>query len=580
VGNWLGLVIWKCIGVFVLLYSASAWAQKSVHCPDGDRIQINVREIAIQYDASAFAGTLSSLSVLGARLDVAPTKLQEAAVATQQWNELLKGLAAGYNSCAITGQQYADGVSRVYPRLKEDATELDVIRKLIADGQKADAKRLENLLASYMNNLWQFAQVSGKGIILERIANLSQQVETGRGQILQKEDQLQGGVDQILAKLNAIEQRNAEAPVPTPAEVGKEISEVRKELLAKADAAEQAYNMGYKLLDQYRFRESIPYLQQALAAVPLPDFYLTLGRAYREVPDLSQAKTTLRQGLDAVAGKHDEKREAALANQLGLTLMDDGDLDGALAYTQQALKIDEKIYGPDYPEVATVAGNIGQILKDKGDLDGALTYTERALKIDERFYGPDHSEVAAAASNIGAILTDKGDLDGALAFTQRALKIDEKIYAPDHPNVAIGVNNIGQILKDKGDLDGALTYTLRALKIDEKVYGPDHPEVATDASNIGVILKYKGDLDGALTYTERALKIDEKVYGPDHPNVATDANNIGQILKAKGDLDEARTYTERALKILTDHYGADNPQTKAVDANLKRLEQAKEAKTH
>jgi hypothetical protein len=34
--------------------------------------------------------------------------------------------------------------------------------------------------------------------------------------------------------------------------VGKEISEVRKQLLEKADAAEQAYNEGYGLLDQYR----------------------------------------------------------------------------------------------------------------------------------------------------------------------------------------------------------------------------------------------------------------------------------------------------------------------------------------
>jgi len=90
-----------------------AAAQETKHCADGDHILIDVKQIAIRYDASSFAGTLSSLSVLGARLEVAPTKLQEAAAATQQWDEFLKGLAAGYNSCAVTRQQYADGLNRI-----------------------------------------------------------------------------------------------------------------------------------------------------------------------------------------------------------------------------------------------------------------------------------------------------------------------------------------------------------------------------------------------------------------------------------------------------------------------------------
>ena len=103
---------------------------KTVHCPDGDHIQIDVSQIAIKYDASSFAGTLSSLSVLSPRLQVVPKQLQEAAAATQQWNEFVKGLTSGYNSCAVTRQQYADGLNRIYPRLKEHAAELDTIRKI------------------------------------------------------------------------------------------------------------------------------------------------------------------------------------------------------------------------------------------------------------------------------------------------------------------------------------------------------------------------------------------------------------------------------------------------------------------
>jgi tetratricopeptide (TPR) repeat protein len=135
------------------------------------------------------------------------------------------------------------------------------------------------------------------------------------------------------------------------------MSELKKSLLAKADEAEAAYKKGYELLDQYRFQEAIPYLQQAVSAVRMPDFYLTLGRAYDELPDPAQAERVLREGLTLVEGKNDDQHEAQLANQLGVTLQHKGDLDGALSYAQRALKIDEKVYGPDHPSEVLAACN-------------------------------------------------------------------------------------------------------------------------------------------------------------------------------------------------------------------------------
>jgi hypothetical protein len=43
------------------------------------------------------------------------------------------------------------------------------------------------------------------------------------------------------------------------------------------------------------------------------------------------------------------------------------------------------------------------ILQAKGDLDGALTYTQRALKIDEKVYGPDNPTTQAVAANLDRI---------------------------------------------------------------------------------------------------------------------------------------------------------------------------------
>src|SRR5271157_870042 len=164
----------------VLLSAGLAAAQKKIPCQDGEHIEIDVKQLSIKYDASSFAGTLSSLGVLAGRLEVAPKQLQEAAAATQQWNQLIVGLAAGYNSCAVTRQQYADGLNRIYPRLKEDGASLEELRKLITNGQKADAKRLQSLISSFYSNLRRFAQVSGQEIILQRIDAVSEQVTSGK----------------------------------------------------------------------------------------------------------------------------------------------------------------------------------------------------------------------------------------------------------------------------------------------------------------------------------------------------------------------------------------------------------------
>ena len=210
-------------------------------------------------------------------------------------------------------------------------------------------------MESYYGNLRRFAEISGKDVILERI-------DAAKDELLKQQ---KADTATILARIEETAQRNRQAPLPTLTEVGTEVSEIRKEMLANADEAEKAYNQGYALLDQYRFREAVPYLQQALAAVPLPDFYLALGRAYWELPDLAQAESALRQGLAAITGKNEDRQEASLNNLLGLTLLAKGDLDGALTYTQRALKIDEKVYGPDNPTTKAVAANLDRMRHTK-----------------------------------------------------------------------------------------------------------------------------------------------------------------------------------------------------------------------
>jgi hypothetical protein len=168
---------WATTVLVSVLWQHNADAQKKVSCPDGDHFEIDLNQISIHYNASSFSATLSGLGSLGGRIQVDQKKLQEAAASTQQWDEYLKGLAVGFNVCAITKQQYADGLNHIYPRLQQDVADLESIRKLISQGRKADEKRLPALIDSYLSNLSEFRQItSQEDDVRERGLRLSSQI--------------------------------------------------------------------------------------------------------------------------------------------------------------------------------------------------------------------------------------------------------------------------------------------------------------------------------------------------------------------------------------------------------------------
>jgi len=85
---------------------------------------------------------------------------------------------------------------------------------------------------------------------------------------------------------------------------------------------------------------------------------------------------------------------------------------------------------------------LGLVLQDLGDLKGAQAAYQRALKIDEAAFGPDHPQVATFVNNLGLVLGDLGDLKGAQAAYERALKIFKQFLPEGHPNIKVVEGNL------------------------------------------------------------------------------------------------------------------------------------------
>ena len=86
----------------------------------------------------------------------------------------------------------------------------------------------------------------------------------------------------------------------------------------------------------------------------------------------------------------------------------------------------------------------------------ALEYLERTLAIEEKVLGPEHPDVATSYNNIGFVSASQGDYVKAVEYFKRALSILEKVLGPEHPDVVTNYINIGSAYDEYGDYVKAL----------------------------------------------------------------------------------------------------------------------------
>ncbi|MEA2589379.1 MAG: hypothetical protein QOH66_2306 [Actinomycetota bacterium] len=125
---------------------------------------------------------------------------------------------------------------------------------------------------------------------------------------------------------------------------------------------------------------------------------------------------------------------AALANQVGISLIEQASLVAGVSILERALRIKEAAYGRDHPQVAITLTNLGIARRELGETAAAVELYERALRINEAAYGRDHPQVAVTLTNLGIARRELGETAAAVELLERALRIFEAAYGPDHPH--------------------------------------------------------------------------------------------------------------------------------------------------
>jgi tetratricopeptide (TPR) repeat protein len=258
-------------------------------------------------------------------------------------------------------------------------------------------------------------------------------------------------------------------------------------------------------------------------------------------------------------------------NHWALSLQSCGQYTEAQQLSERALRIDEKVTGPEYPAVSTSLYHLAVVLDCRGKYEEALPLFKRALRIEEKALGPEHSSVATTLGNMANLLRNQGKYEEALPLYERSLRIHEKALGPEHSSVATTLGNMANLLRNQGKYEEALPLYERSLRINEKALGLEHRELAVSLANVGGLLECQGKFKEALPQYERALRILEKALGPEHPDVATMLNNMAGLRYNEGKDDKALQLFDRALRVKEKALGSDHPSMATTLNNMAKL---------
>jgi serine/threonine protein kinase/Flp pilus assembly protein TadD len=295
----------------------------------------------------------------------------------------------------------------------------------------------------------EWAEITPDAKVLKRLVTLLAQVDPHPASFGRRWRQARGNRQQLLKLIATGEVRN----------------------LAPSDLA----RLGRSLTAAGAVPEAVGLLRQGWARHPA-DFWINFELAYAlynlEKPPWAEVSRFCTAALAI------RPRSAAAANNLGVALAAQPDLQGAIAAYRKAIDIN--------PKYADAYYNLGNALQVQQDLKGAIAAYGKAIDIDPKY--------ARAYTSLGIALASQGDLKRAIASHRKAVKLD--------PNNANAHMNLGNALVNKGQLDKGIASLRKAVELD--------PQLALAHSNLGYGLYAKGEVDEAIDCFKKAIELNPK----------------------------------------------------------------------
>jgi tetratricopeptide (TPR) repeat protein len=247
-----------------------------------------------------------------------------------------------------------------------------------------------------------------------------------------------------------------------------------------------------------------------------------IGRVYRDIGLLAEARQHLDTGLTLFREVRDERGVAASHDDVGKLLWIRGEYDSALEHMRTSLEMRKKI--GDRRSIALSLNNIGTVWMDHGRAKKAQEALEASLAIRREINDP--LGVVQSLNNLGRLAQDQGNHRRALELFKEAYQIAEEIG--ERNRIAVVLTNIGEANYRLGNTAEAI----RILKEAEELCDELGDKIHLAEAKRGLAKAYlmHGDLRRARESIKHAVDLFGQVRSKVHLAIAL--RTLGEITAA------------------------------------------------
>lgn len=202
----------------------------------------------------------------------------------------------------------------------------------------------------------------------------------------------------------------------------------------------------------------------------------------------------------------------------------------------------------------------------------AETFYNQALWVQEKVYGPKNPALSDTLNAMAYFYYDRDQIDKALPVAERSLAICQANLGPNDPRRAWTLSMTSLVYGANGNVTEAERMAREALPILEISYGPQSFAVASTLNRLGLALEGEGRFGEAEATLRRALAIREARMGPEWNGLLPILHNLTRVYRAEGKEQEAAASRQRAERIAA-HNGfgvrpAAGPEVNAAPKDL------------
>jgi tRNA A-37 threonylcarbamoyl transferase component Bud32/tetratricopeptide (TPR) repeat protein len=278
----------------------------------------------------------------------------------------------------------------------------------------------------------------------------------------------------------------------------EELRANRARLVALRDSSKcaEAIKAGDELIAKARALGYAPLLAEVLEAGIFPR-----GDC---VPVYAQSERAREGFASAIAARHDElAAELATLIAANASMFEVNRPDLSREWLQIARATSKRLGGrPLYDAWLDLAES--SLIALNGDWSGAIAKVATVRAEEEKLLGPDHPDLSICDQDAGIYLVAAGRYAEAIAMLDRARGLTAKLLGSEHPRMAPILNNEAEALIFQGRFADAQAMFEEAYGIFEKA-GADRFFLSYPLTGLGVALLGQGKASEAIDPLERAL---------------------------------------------------------------------------